>query len=234
MGPAQMTDRDAIIGRIRASNRRSGPVPPKQAADNAARIAAHRANLVPARAIGDADTLVKRFVAFAEEVAATVHRVPRAADVPSAVAKFLAGHNLPTELVMAPDPALDSYPWPSQPLLTIERRAGRAEDVTSVTGAVLGIAETGSLMVRSGAATPQSLHFMPPNHIAILRAADVVGSYETAWATLRARMAAAGEPFPPRTVTMITGPSRTSDIEKTSYVGIHGPHKLHIVLVDGD
>jgi L-lactate dehydrogenase complex protein LldG len=88
-------------------------------------------------------------------------------------------------------------------------------------------------MVRSSAATPQTLHFMPPNHIAILRAADIVGSYETAWNKLRARMKAEGEEFPPRTVTLITGPSRTSDIEKTSYVGIHGPHRLHIILVDG-
>jgi L-lactate dehydrogenase complex protein LldG len=87
--------------------------------------------------------------------------------------------------------------------------------------------------VRSSPATPQTLHFMPPNHIAILRASDIVGSYETAWNVLRARMKEAGEEFPPRTVTLITGPSRTSDIEKTSYVGIHGPHRLHIVLVDG-
>lgn len=227
-----MTARDSILGRIRASNRRAGPVDAAQAAANDARMAAHKANLIPARAAGDAETLVKRFIAFAEEVAATTHRVAGADEVPAAVAKFLASHNLPTELVAAPDPALDAYPWATLPLLTIERRAGRADDVTSVTAAVLGIAETGSMMVRSGAKSPQSLHFMPPNHVAVLRTADIVGSYETAWATLRARMAAAGEAFPPRTVTMITGPSRTSDIEKTSYVGIHGPHKLHIILVD--
>jgi L-lactate dehydrogenase complex protein LldG len=229
-----MSARDSILARIRASNRRAGPVDAAQAAANVARMAAHKANLVPARASGDAETLVRRFIAFAEEVAATTHRVSRADEVPAAVAAFLARHNLPSAVVAAPDPALDAYPWASQPLLAIERRAGRPDDATSVTGATLGIAETGSLMVRSGAKTPQSLHFMPPNHVAILRTADIVGSYETAWATLRARMAAAGEAFPPRTVTMITGPSRTSDIEKTSYVGIHGPHKLHIVLVDGD
>lgn len=229
-----MSDRDGIIARIRASNRRSGPVSDDQVAANVARMAAHRANLIPARAEGDAETLVKRFIAFAEEVAATTTRVARAEDVPAAVAEFLAGHNLSTNLVASPDPALDAYPWANQPLLTIERRAGQADDVTSITGAVLGIAETGSLMVRSGVNSPQSLHFMPPNHIAVLRTADIVGSYESAWAALRARCAAAGEPFPPRTVTMITGPSRTSDIEKTSYVGIHGPHKLHIILVDDE
>jgi L-lactate dehydrogenase complex protein LldG len=234
MGTPHMTARDSILARIRASNRRIGPVPDAQAAANQARIAGHKANLVPSRAAGDAETLVKRFVAFAEEVAATVHRVATPDEVPAAVATFLAGHNLPTELVAAPDPALDAYPWAKQPLLTIERRAARPDDVTSLTGAVLGVAETGSVMVRSGTRSPQSLHFMPPNHVAIVRASDIVGSYEAGWANLRARMAAEGEPFPPRTVTLITGPSRTSDIEKTSYVGIHGPHKLHIILVDGE
>ena len=228
-----MNARDGILGRIRASNHRAGPVPAEQATRNAERIAAHRPNLIPARAEGDAATLTTRFVAFAEEVAATVNRVADADDVPAAVATFLASHNLPTELVASPDPALDAYPWAQQPLLTLQRRAGRPEDVVSITGAVLGIAETGSLMVRSGAKSPQTLHFMPPNHIAVLRAKDIVGSYETAWNKLRERMAADGETFPPRTVTLITGPSRTSDIEKTSYVGMHGPHRLHIILVDG-
>ena len=173
-----MNARDGILGRIRASNHRAGPVSVEQATRNAERIAAHRPNLIPARAEGDAATLTTRFVAFAEEVAATVNRVADADDVPAAVATFLASHNLPTELVASPDPALDAYPWAQQPLLTLQRRAGRPEDVVSITGAVLGIAETGSLMVRSGAKSPQTLHFMPPNHIAVLRAKDIVGSYE--------------------------------------------------------
>jgi L-lactate dehydrogenase complex protein LldG len=232
MGAPKMSGKDGIIARIRASNRRAGPVPPEQAARNAERIAAHRPNLIPARAEGDAKTLADRFVAYAEEVAATVERVASVEDVPAAVARFLAQHNLPTELVASPSKDLDIYPW-DRSLLHLERRNARPDDVVSVTPTVLGIAETGSMMVRSSAATPQTLHFMPPNHIAILRAADIVGSYETAWNVLRARMKDAGEEFPPRTVTLITGPSRTSDIEKTSYVGIHGPHRLHIVLVDG-
>jgi L-lactate dehydrogenase complex protein LldG len=232
MGLTSMNGKDGILRRIRASSHRAGPVAAEQAARNAERVAVHRPNLIPARAEGDAETLAKRFVSFAEEVAATVNRVAGADDVPEAVASFLARHNLPTVLVASPDPALDAYPWVKS-LLKLERRAARADDIVSLTSTVLGIAETGSLMVRSGMKTPQSLHFMPPNHIAVLRAKDIVGSYEAAWNRLRERMAAEGEPFPPRTVTLITGPSRTSDIEKTSYVGIHGPHKLHIILVDG-
>jgi len=224
--------KDGIIARIRASNGRAGPVAPDQAERNETRIAEHKPNLIPSRAEGDAATLAARFVAMAEEVAATVARVPDPSEVPAAVAAFLAGHNLGAELVASPDPALDAYPWSRQPTLTIRRGGARSDDAVALTGAFCGVAETGSLMVHSGAATPNTLHFMAPTHIAVLRAADIVGAYETAWDRLRRRMRERGESFPPRTVSLITGPSRTSDIEKTSYVGMHGPHRLHIILVD--
>jgi L-lactate dehydrogenase complex protein LldG len=227
-----MSAKDGILARIRASNGRAGPVPPDQAAANEARLRDHRPNLIPERAQGDAATLAGRFVAMAEEVAATVDRVAGADAVPGAVARFLAGHNLGSEIVASPSGALDAYPWASQPTLTVRRGLTTPEDAVSLTPVFCGIAETGSMMVHSGAGTPQSLHFMPPTHIAVLRTKEIVGAYETAWARLRAATEARGESFPPRTVTLITGPSRTSDIEKTSYVGIHGPHRLHIILVD--
>jgi L-lactate dehydrogenase complex protein LldG len=137
-----MNARDGIIARIRASNRRVGPVSHEQSAANAARIAAHEPNLIPARAEGDAKTLADRFVAFAEEVAATVDRVASADQVPAAVANFLAKHNLPTELVASPDTALDAYPW-AKSLLRLERRGAKPDDVVSLTPTVLGVAETG-------------------------------------------------------------------------------------------
>jgi L-lactate dehydrogenase complex protein LldG len=62
----------------------------------------------------------------------------------------------------------------------------------------------------------------------VLRAADVVGPYEEAWARLRR---AGGMP---RTVNFVTGPSRTGDIEQTIYLGAHGPRRLHVLLVDRD
>ncbi len=227
-----MTGRDAILARIRASNGRAGPVPAEQARANEARLADHKPNLIPARAQGDKAELVARFVAMAEEVAATVDRVAAPDDVPGAVARYLAGHNLGTDIVASPDARLDAYPWAKQATLTLRRGLATPEDAVSLTPVFCGVAETGSMMVHSGTDTPQSLHFMPPTHIAVVRTKDIVGAYETAWARLRAAMEEQGEPFPPRTVTLITGPSRTSDIEKTSYVGIHGPHRLHIVLVD--
>ena len=59
-------------------------------------------------------------------------------------------------------------------------------------------------------------------------AADIVGDVETAWARLRERFGAGALP---RTVSLITGPSRSGDIEQTLILGAHGPRALHIVVV---
>ena len=88
-------------------------------------------------------------------------------------------------------------------------------------------------MVHSGPEVANLLHFLPETHIAVLAAAQIVGAYEDAWARLRAAVAETGGVMP-RAVTLITGPSRTADIERTPQIGVHGPRKLHIVVVDGE
>jgi L-lactate dehydrogenase complex protein LldG len=57
----------------------------------------------------------------------------------------------------------------------------------------------------------------------------VTGSYEDAWDRLRRHV---GDGVMPRTVNLITGPSRTGDIEQTIELGAHGPRRLHIILLD--
>jgi len=196
-----------------------------------ARIAGHARNLVPARAQVDAEAQVRLFVQMALEVSATVARVPSLDAVPDAVAEYLAGHNLPAELRLAPDPALDPIPWQRRPTLTLSRGRARDADAVSLTGAFAGIAETGTLMLVSGAERPTTLNFLPDTHIVVLTAAQIVGTYEDAWDRLRAQ-SAAFEGGLPRTVNLITGPSRTGDIEQTIQLGAHGPRRLHIVLVE--
>ncbi len=125
-----------------------------------ARVAAHRRNLVPARATEiDERGRVELFTGMAEEVHATVTRVTSLAAVPEAVARYLAAENLPAELVMAPDPSLDEIPWKTWPLLQIRRGRAEAEDRVSVTPCHAAIAETGTLMLISGAQTPTTLNF---------------------------------------------------------------------------
>ena len=195
-----------------------------------ARVAAHRRNLVPARATEiDERGRVELFAGMAEEVQATVTRVTSLATVPEAIARYLAAENLPAELVMAPDPSLDEIPWKTWPLLQIRRGRAEPEDRVSVTPCHAAIAETGTLMLISGAQTPTTLNFLPETHIVVVRRDQVVATYEDGWDRLRA--AAKAEALP-RAVNFITGPSRTADIEQHIELGAHGPRRLHIVLVE--
>lgn len=190
-------------------------------------VAAHRRNLVPARAAAlDGPGRADLFIAMAEEVQATTARVDLLAAVPEAVAHFLASENLPAELVLAPDPSLDELPWNAWPLLRIRRGRAEAEDAVGLTPCFAAIAETGTLMLISGAETPTTLNFLPDTHIVIVRGEQLVAAYEDGWDRLRDRGAI------PRTVNFITGPSRTGDIEQRIELGAHGPRRLHIILVD--
>ena len=132
---------------------------------------------------------------------------------------------------MAPDPGLEALPWDGQALLDVARGPAVEPDQASVTAALAGVAETGTLVLHSGATAPTTLNFLPETHIVVLDAAAMVGAYEEVWDRLRA---AGGAAPLPRTVNLITGPSRSADIEQTLQLGAHGPRRLHIILVDHD
>ena len=80
----------------------------------------------------------------------------------------------------------------------------------------------------SGADNPTTLNFLPDNHIIVLDAADLETAMESVWPRLRARY---GDGELPRVVNLITGPSRSADIEQTLLLGAHGPRRLHIVVI---
>jgi L-lactate dehydrogenase complex protein LldG len=223
--------RDDILAAVRRGLRR-GPLPAEAAAELQERVAGHRRNLIPARATAlDHRGRVDLFVAMAEEVQTTVARVGSPDDVPGEVARYLAAENLPAELVMAPEPALDAIVWDARPLLQIRRGRAEAGDAVSLTPCLAAIAETGTLLLASGADTPTSLNFLPETHIVVVRTGQVVAGYEDGWDLLRARFADQPGAMP-RTVNFITGPSRTGDIEQRIELGAHGPRRLHVVLID--
>jgi L-lactate dehydrogenase complex protein LldG len=225
-----MSARDDIIGGIRRSLGR-GPVAGEGAEAVAERVASHRRNLVPARATTlDAAGRVELFVKMAEAVQTTVARTASDRDIPDAVARYLASENLPAELKMAPDPGLDALPWSERPLLQIRRGKAEPGDAVSLTPCLAAVAETGTLMLTSGEATPTTLNFLSDTHIVVVRAAQVVATYEDGWDLLRAQSADRLWGLP-RTVNFITGPSRTADIEQRIELGAHGPRRLHVILV---
>jgi L-lactate dehydrogenase complex protein LldG len=226
-----MTARDDILGDIRRSLGR-GALTGSSADAAAERVAAHRRNLIPARAAAlDASGQVDLFVQMAEAVQTTVTRVAADSDVPDEVARYLAAENLPAEVTVAPDPGLDTLPWNERPLLQIRRGKAEAGDAVSLTPCLAAVAETGTLMLTSSEGTPTTLNFLPDTHIVVLRAGQVVASYEDGWDLLRAQATDKLWGLP-RTVNFITGPSRTGDIEQRIELGAHGPRRLHVILVD--
>ena len=218
--------REEILAGIRRSLKR-GRLDAARETELRDRVAAHRRNLVPARAAAlDDPGRVDLFVEMAEGVQATVARVNSPAAVPEAVARYLAAENLPADLVLAPDLSLDDILWDARPLLRTRRGRAEAGDTVSLTRCFVAIAETGTLMLISGAETPTTLNFLPDTHIVLVYADQVVATYEDGWDRLRT------DGGMPRAINFITGPSRTGDIEQRIELGAHGPRRLHIILID--
>jgi len=228
------SSRDDLLGAVRTALGRDGPVSETVGRALEARLAAAKPGTIPARGQLGRREQFRLFVQMAREAAASVEEVRTLRAVPGAVAGFLASHNLAARVVVAPDPALEGVNWGTRKTLTVRSGRARPADQASVTGAFAGIAETGTLMLLSGPAGPTTLNFLPDNHIVILRAEHIVGDYEAAWKRLRADAAARqDDQAMPRSVNLITGPSRSADIEQTLLMGAHGPRRLHIVIVKG-
>ena len=216
------TDRDRMLATIRAGVSRS---PTKDVPKPTP--------IVPQRGQLQGRALVDLFRKQAEAASATVVEVARAEDVPAAVAEYLRGRNLPPQIRLAPDPRVNALDWKSQPLLETSSGASDGHDPASVTPVLAGVAETGTLMVHSGGATPNTLHFLPETHIAVVYADELVGTYEEGWTALRTQAGGdLSEGKMPRTVSFVTGPSRSADIGKILLMGAHGPKRLHVILVD--
>ena len=229
--------RDEILDGIRRSLGRSGPIDGRRAAELRERLAKPARNLLPARTDLPQSALIDLFQTMAEGVFATVDRVSDMNAVPDALTDYLKRENLPARVVMAPDKSLDGAPWDNQPLLEIRRGVPKESDMVSVTSAPAAVAETGTLAMFSGPDHPSTLNFLPETHIVVLPADRVAKTYEDVWDLIRKRVADSEnglDGLMPRTVNLITGPSRSGDIEQTLLLGAHGPRRLHIILVDAD
>lgn len=225
-----MSAREEMLGHIRSAVGKGRASDAARTVD--ARLAAHGANLIPARGQLAPEAKIALFETMAREASATLARVASPSDVPEAVAQFLKSENLPSRIAMAPDPWLGALGWERQSLLAIRRGRAEPSDEVGVTVAFSAIAETGTLMLLSGPDTPTTLNLLPETHVVVLRASQIVGAYEEAWARLRQARGGEGGVAMPRTVNFITGPSRSADIEQQLQMGAHGPRRLHIVLVD--
>jgi len=212
--------RDAMFARIRASLGVTGNEIGRNATvDDHLRKAPK--GVIPQRGQLPPAGRVALFVTMAERAAATVSRVAAADDIPEAIAAYLRENNLPAAVKTGDDPLFAGLPW-KRTAIEVKRGASGGEDAVGLSHAFAGVAESGTLMLASGNDNPTTLNLLPETHIVALRAD------ETAWDRLRTTV---GKGLMPRNVMMVTGPSRSGDIEQKILLGAHGPRRLHIVVV---
>lgn len=101
----------------------------------------------------------------------------------------------------------------------------RMSEVTlGITGADGAIARSGSIALRSGPGRPRMASLIPGTHIAFL-------SVDRVFPTLLDLSLESLEPASASNLVLITGPSRTGDIEQQLNLGVHGPKQLHVILI---
>jgi L-lactate dehydrogenase complex protein LldF len=93
-----------------------------------------------------------------------------------------------------------------------------------VTKAICGLADTGSILIADGEGNPLQASLLPEVHIAVLHAADLLPSLADAMTLPILRES--------KSAVVITGPSRTADIEMSLTIGMHGPREVYVFLVD--
>jgi L-lactate dehydrogenase complex protein LldG len=214
-----MTARDNILSRIRTALGRAAPLNEQQSGQMRAKLNEHPRGVLPSMAWD----LLPRFRARCESLSSTVDQVAGLAEVPAAVARYLTQNGLPLQAVCWPD--LAPLEWAAAGL-QVEARGAQGDDKVGITGVYCAIAETGTLMLLSGERTHPVTSLLPDTHIAVVPAARVLRSMEDGWDLLRREHG----PLP-RQVAFVSGPSRTADIEMTLVLGIHGPYRVHIIIV---
>lgn len=221
-----MSAREMILGRVRSKLPKAPDEARRAAVD--ARLAQHPRNLIPERGQGDIDHRIRVFTEMMLAVGGTVEVLDDINEVPHSVSVYLRDGNLPAQLRRGSDPLLARLPWHRGGTLEVTEGPAVDQDRASISRAFAGIAESGTIVQISGPDNPTTLNFLPEAHIVLLESSALFASYEEAWTKLRNLM---GEGNMPRAVNMISGPSRTADIEQTIVRPAHGPKNMHVIIV---
>jgi L-lactate dehydrogenase complex protein LldG len=217
--------RSEVLARVRAKLGVRGDEPGRRGLVHS-RLRNPQPNLIPERAKRPKPELIKLFQIMLENAGAKTVRVRSLKGLPEAIAAALRENNLPPRLRVGDDAIFASL---REEPCVVEMLRGRAEaaDAVGLSRAFAGAAETGTLFLGSGPANPSTVNFLPESHFVVILASDIAGSYEECWSKLRS---VEGAGLMPRTVNLISGPSRTADIEQTIVLGAHGPRMLTVFI----
>lgn len=121
--------------------------------------------------------------------------------------------------------------WPAIEWHVVGRSEGElrtfcADADLGISGASVALAETGSVLVESGPDRSRLATLLPPVHVALIPASRLTTDIFT-WTAARER-----ERRPPASMTFISGPSKTGDIEQTLTTGVHGPKRFIAIVYD--
>lgn len=202
-----MSARDAILSAIRARRVKTSPRPPVYKRPQSA------------------DDAVTHFIAQATRAASEVRSLARMQDVPAAIADALRSRNMKASVHLPENSPLVALAWDLAPGLTRETTLPGPDDA-AVTLAPFGISETGTLAYPARRDAPASWHFRPGLEIAVIRKSTILADFEAVLARVKADAAW------PSTLNLVTGPSRTGDIEQTLELGAHGPKALVVLVVE--
>ena len=219
MTASQNAGRDVILGRIREALREPTPRPadPPPGA------------LFPTLA---PDELLGRFEKMLTLVSGVFYRATSWDDAQAWVREIANGLGARV-VASAPDEHVLRVVEPLAPRVVGGQDGGHGlRDVDlGVTGCDCLVAYTGSVVLTARSAAGRVLSILPPAHLVIARRDQLVPHLADAYGLLRQRYGATVESWPSM-MTVITGPSRTADIEKVLVLGAHGPKALFVLLLD--
>jgi L-lactate dehydrogenase complex protein LldG len=223
-----MTERDNILGRVREALR--GPaMPPGTPAPAAEPPAAHAREWLPAVSASRDE----QFALFAGNCADLRAHFQRLSDREALKATLLKIRDAEKwQRVATHQGELAQFACQALGLPTLLTDKGY--DVNELEKCDAGItecdaliAQTGGVVVTSRSTGGRALTILPPHHVVIARADQLVADLPAAFALLQHRYA----PDFPSMISFITGPSRTGDIERIMVLGAHGPKKLTILCI---
>ena len=232
-----MSGRATVLGNISARLRR-GAGGARSAIHPGEGVAANEALSTPVPV--PQDLLVERFTAELTAIAGRVHRAATTREAIATIIGLCREHGASRVLSWAPEwvgvPGLDEglaangitvdQGWIPDGGDRSDRLAALDPIRVGITGAFAGIAESGTIAVVSGAGRSRLASLLTPVHIAVLRA-DCMYRSLTAFLAAHADIAEQGS-----NLVLITGPSRTADIEMTLTRGVHGPGEIHVVVLE--
>lgn len=128
-----------------------------------------------------------------------------------------------------------SVPADTKEIVQLARKEMRrhfTEAEIGISGANFAVAESGTLVIVSNEGNARLATSLPPVHIAIVTAEKFVETLEEATALVKTLVMASSGMKLTSYVSFITGPSKTTDIEKELITGVHGPREVHIIILD--